>query len=373
MSDPHKIVLILGNGFDLDLGLKTSYKDFWESEYCPKDYPAPLIKHLNECWPDNKVAVKWYDLENELLNYYKLRLITHDYPDVVPSNLMEYIRNFDPYEYTCRAFTGIDPEMEELVSLEYGKYNKLPMWASIPFQEEFKKSQESRDKHALELIKERLCKYLSHITQVNQESDKVSFQVLAHLDEEAKKGSEVNVYTFNYTHVLLNGSKLDAAKVHYMHGRCADGNIIIGTRDDKDYSPSYDFLQKSFDPSFNPPAIVSNLQEADEVVIFGHSIGENDRQYFKAFFKQQTDFTNKHRKDITIFTKDSDSEHQIKRSLQSMTDGNLSSLFSLNNLQIIKTGELEEDKEKLLDFLVKHGKDELATREFIGRCMHSDS
>ncbi len=34
MSEPRKIVLILGNGFDLDLGLKTSYKDFWESEFC---------------------------------------------------------------------------------------------------------------------------------------------------------------------------------------------------------------------------------------------------------------------------------------------------------------------------------------------------
>ena len=71
MAEPRKIVLILGNGFDLDLGLKTSYKDFWESEFCPKDYPAPLIHHLNQRWPDNLDAVKWYDLENELLNYYK--------------------------------------------------------------------------------------------------------------------------------------------------------------------------------------------------------------------------------------------------------------------------------------------------------------
>lgn len=373
MSELRKIVLILGNGFDLDLGLKTSYKDFWESEYCPKDYPAPLIKHLNESWPDSIDAVKWYDMENELLNYYKLRRLTPDYPDVISSDLMEYVRNFNPYEYACRAYTGIDPEMEELVSLGYGKFNELPMWALIPLQEEFKKSQECRDKSALQLIKERLCKYLSSIYKVNQTSNNVSFQVLAYLDEEAKKGNLVNIYTFNYTPVLLNGSKPDAAIVHYMHGRCSEGKIIIGTRDDKEFSPSYDFLQKSFDPSFNPPAIVADLQEADEVVIFGHSIGENDWPYFKAFFKQQTDFTNKHRKDITIFTRDSVSELQIKRSLQSMTDGNLSTLFSLNDLQIIKTAEIVEDHEKFLHFLVKHGKGELVTREFIGKSMLSNS
>lgn len=28
-----KIIFVLGNGFDMDLGLKTSYKDFWESKY----------------------------------------------------------------------------------------------------------------------------------------------------------------------------------------------------------------------------------------------------------------------------------------------------------------------------------------------------
>ena len=68
---PKSIVLVLGNGFDLDLGLRTSYKDFWESDYCPKSYPAPLIKHLNEKWPDSLDKVKWYDLENELLEYFK--------------------------------------------------------------------------------------------------------------------------------------------------------------------------------------------------------------------------------------------------------------------------------------------------------------
>ena len=71
MSESRKIVLVLGNGFDLDLGLRTSYKDFWESEFCPKDYPAPLIKHMNERWDDALEAVRWYDLENELMNYYR--------------------------------------------------------------------------------------------------------------------------------------------------------------------------------------------------------------------------------------------------------------------------------------------------------------
>ncbi len=70
MNKDRKRVLIIGNGFDLCLGRKTSYKDFCQSEFCPKDYPSPLIKHLNDKWNDNLDAVKWYDLENELSYYY---------------------------------------------------------------------------------------------------------------------------------------------------------------------------------------------------------------------------------------------------------------------------------------------------------------
>ena len=80
MATNTKKILILGNGFDLDLGRKTLYKDFYESEFCPKDYPAPLIKHLNEKWTDNLESVKWYDLENEILNYYeKIKVAGENY------------------------------------------------------------------------------------------------------------------------------------------------------------------------------------------------------------------------------------------------------------------------------------------------------
>ena len=41
----------------------------------------------------------------------------------------------------------------------------------------------------------------------------------------------------------------------------------------------------------------------------------------------------------------------------------------LNNLQIIKTGAIKEDQRKLYDFLVKHGKGEMPTREFISRLL----
>ncbi len=354
MEEPRKIVLILGNGFDLDLGLKTSYKDFLESKYCPKDYPAPLIKHLNQCWPGKLDVVKWYDLENELLNYCNSRKDNPEYPDVISPELLEYVRSFNAYEYTCRSYSTIDEEMEELVGLGYGQFGKLKMWASIPFQEDFKQSQLWRDRRAFQLIKEGLCKYLNSVISQANNSESVALNVLLAANNAWESGDTLNIYTFNYTQLPVDYGDGFRDIVHYVHGNCTDGRIIVGTRDDDTINDNYDFLQKSFDPHYNPPALVANLLEADEVIIFGHSIGENDRQYFKAFFKQQTDYSHPKCKEITIFTRDEASVVQIKRSLQHMTDGNLSTLYGLNHIQIIKTANLAEDQHQLYDFLIKH-------------------
>lgn len=100
-----------------------------------------------------------------------------------------------------------------------------------------------------------------------------------------------------------------------------------------------------------PPKLVPQLLEATDVVFFGHSIGENDRQYFKSFFKQQTDNIKTNRINITIFTKDDGSELEIKRALQKMTDSNLSILFSQNNVKIIKTARIKEHPQAFLSFM----------------------
>lgn len=374
MADPRKIVLILGNGFDLDLGLKTSYKDFWESDFCPKDYPAPLIYHLNQCWPETKDAVKWYDLENELMEYYHGIANPSAIEDFITDEEKEFLRSFEPYKWDFGMYNDQVDIVETLVDkrviiVTNGVIHQL----YVPYKEDLFQSPVWRDRKALQLIKDGLCKYLNALKYGSESKDTTAYQVLHFLVKEGKEKSRVAIYTFNYTNVKHFVYSANDATINYMHGNCSDGKIIIGTRDDRAFVPNYDFFQKSFDPSFNPPALVADLQDADEVVIFGHSIGENDRQYFKAFFLQQTNFANTHRKDITIFTRDSASELQIKRSLENMTDWNLSTLFGLNNLHIIKTGDIEEDQEKLYNFLIKHGKGEHPTSEFIGKLQAKES
>lgn len=60
-------VFIIGNGFDLNLGLDTSYKDFIESSFFTRNLGEnglSLFNHLNEVSKSN-----WIDIEKELAIY----------------------------------------------------------------------------------------------------------------------------------------------------------------------------------------------------------------------------------------------------------------------------------------------------------------
>lgn len=355
MSEPRKIALILGNGFDLDLGLETSYKNFWESEFCPKDYPAPLIHHLNQRWRDDKDAVKWYDLENEFLNYYKSLPDPTKGQDIITEEERALLEKFTTYGHACGWYNNQLDLVASLIEKGVLSYDSnLLGRVGEHLKEDALQSPIWRDRKALQLIKDGLCDYLKTAQQKEPKQGSIAGKVLSAVGFDHHNGDFVNIYTFNYTQIHSNGWSFPSDHIHYIHGNCQSGKIIVGTGDSLDINEGYDFLQKSFDTNFAPPALVKDLAEADHVIIFGHSIGENDRQYFKAFFKHQTDYSQAKRKDITIFTRDESSEIEIKRALQRMTDGELSTLFGLNDFRIIHTAAPDKDYKKLEAFLLDH-------------------
>ena len=118
---------------------------------------------------------------------------------------------------------------------------------------------------------------------------------------------------------------------------------------------------------------MSALNKTDEVIIFGHSLGENDRQYFEQFFSQQASIDNLKKKDIFIFTRDDTSKVEIKRALKSLTGDRLSMLMSINQPAIIRTGNLKADQKLLYNFLVAHHTDEHYASEVIGKLLAKES
>ena len=81
-----KSVLIIGNGFDLDVGLKTRYVDFALSEYWPFKNAKLYVGCETLAYTLNKKASleKWFDVEEVLYEYARkgreINLSSMDYP-----------------------------------------------------------------------------------------------------------------------------------------------------------------------------------------------------------------------------------------------------------------------------------------------------
>lgn len=99
------------------------------------------------------------------------------------------------------------------------------------------------------------------------------------------------------------------------------------------------------------------MDEANEIVFWGHSINGMDFPYFNDFFlKQSQPSVGIKRKRITIFTYDGESEENIRQNFREKGI-NLRDLFSRNDLTIIETkllDEGDEHEEEKFDMFLSH-------------------
>ena len=309
-------VFIIGNGFDLDLGLPAKYSDFAKSNYWPKaskktsstiviarnttrivTLPDPLL--LEDYLEGKKNLDTWFDLENELLQYSRIG------------------------------------------NKSYGKES-----------EQFIK----KNNMYFTMLQDALCEYIisvqDNITQKNCTASKVLNSVI---DNDYFE----QIYSFNYTDLNNIAQALGIyKKINYihLHGMVEDKSIILGV-DDSELRPGYEQFHKSSSRYYRSHDIYNALTNAQEIVIFGLSFGNIDYSYFDRFFRSLSDgdsIPEESKKNITIFTKDDNSRLGIIGKLREMKIG-IQRLYAQSHFQIICTND-EKDKD-LIDNFIKRMSD----------------
>ena len=295
---PHS-VLILGNGFDLDLGIKTKYEQFAESEYWPfKDsnsfeedsLPFFLNKHKSQ-------VDTWFDLE-ELLACYA----TSESHDLPPKKIKQAIQDFITLSKALKEYL-------------------------IRQEEEFIERMNNSMGHA---------KTMSPAQRVLQ----------LFLKKQVR-----SIYTFNYTNTyrIANQLILNVQDIfNHVHGSTLEDNIILGAGDQRQIKDVFFEFYKSANPFYKSNNLVEDLNKADEVYIFGHSLGKNDHDYFSEFFKMASSKT-VHRPfapdkiKVRIFTFDGNSEIELKKQLMTLTEKHLTGLYAHCDFKILKTAKNYQD------------------------------
>jgi hypothetical protein len=259
-------ILIIGNGFDRDLGRDITFEEFYESELCPKNSGCPLCAFLN----DAHKSEFWYDLEKALSRYVDVNLdidrdINKDY-----EFYMKVIEGFEEYA-TSKSITTL----EDIRQTHGRQCQKVPL-AYLVF----------------ETI---LLHPLYHIFSFNY----TDIQGLAEV-----------VYENNRIEKQKRIALSD--KMEYIHGSLGNKDIIIGAKDSQT-APGLELMRKT--NRLRNTKIVDRLKTANQVVFFGHSLSEVDRCYFDAFFENIKNGISTCRS-VIIITRNEESELAIKNNLR---------------------------------------------------------
>lgn len=311
-----KQLIVLGNGFDLASGLKSTYYDFFDYIY-----GQPIVNNTNS----NNF---WYDI----FQNYKEDTI-EDWADIEEQILVQ-LKNIE-YLYNEKILIEGrgDSETSSLAESEH-KENNIPnnLYVTLEFLLPYfvkvrsEKTTQNILKKQLLILEDDFRKYLLSITKENADdriyykyymkskvlnkyiqlcnsseshnSDLVSKlenttifnhspqikkfdETLSEIYKE-KNSNENLVLTFNYTKVW------DVENVRNIHGDLDNGNIIFGIDYDKlnnnfkkapiEFSKSYRVLENGLISTFD---ISSDI---DIIKIYGHGLGKADYSYYQSIF-----------------------------------------------------------------------------------------
>lgn len=302
MINGPKNALVIGNGFDLNLGLETKFSNFANAkDYWPEKDGSKLSIYL-----DSKKSIeKWFDLEGALREY---------------------------ATGGKNSFETINAKNKEEMTADFAYFEKLRIGLMGYLAEEEKK----------EII-----------------GNSVAARVIKGVSENSNFES---VYTLNYTDLNGIARKLginNSGKIHYLHGSLANKDIIIGI-DDIRLNDEYKNWRKARSEYYKPHNIFADLDASKEVVFFGLSFGWIDYKYFKQFFAKvstpvEKPIQEKNRKFVTIFTYDENDRRSIMDFLERMKV-DLDFLYSQTNFEIIRTKD-NQDNKKVESFLARLRKD----------------
>lgn len=279
-----KTVVILGNGFDLDLGLKTSYRDFVMSQECKK------LRHGNR------------------------------------NNLLSMILD----KFYLQNWIDLEEELKELAQ----RLNAVVLPKHKDFKAEFLG------------ITKCLHDYLKGIQDSIKEDGLRQISCAAKLLElMCEYPSEFEIFNFNYTDLNVFARALgylnDRNDLHFrnVHGNLGSGSIIVGFEDNVQNLQNFHYMVKTFNNNYSTSHVRESLLKAHEVIIFGHSLGSTDYPYFSEFFasKSSSPQGSNVPVKITFVTADENSKLSILKQLKNMNSSRTNVLCDRNDITFITT------------------------------------
>jgi len=362
------VLLVVGNGFDLNIGLKTSYNDFIGSIklYKKRNEFRLTVDESSINFDDEIYNESYFDFEgnyfideeNEIIKVKKNYLIQelkglHEIDNWVDLEYMlgviakNNFRNIEQIIMDLKMKVNINPS--NFIKDEYDELKLL--------LKEYLKIQSKKlfsDLYPPMWDKDSILKMYNKYNQFN------SFKTLKELMD--TESIELTILNFNYTYSLIylmdfirtfkrmnissfiiENSNTEETEITVPHKHIfAHGNIrkeiVFGIDDKENVEKQYIFLHKSFDKLKTNTNVPKLLNDSAEIVFFGSSLGKTDESYFDDFFKNiciYNDKMEKRQKRLMFFYYKYDGYVDIFNRLIELTNHNTAKLKHNNNIQFI--------------------------------------
>lgn len=272
-------LLIVGNGFDLSMGFKTSYGDFMKSSYFPHEETSSLCSYLHNQYEEN---MGWIDIENELSKYSQL------------------LSRFELTPKTGKIELGAESFREE--------YEELKTSLKFYLQEETKRS-------------------------FGPSPETPAKRVIDQLPAGSK------IISFNYTSIIERMTRdwfcaLKSNLLH-IHGSLApNDDIVFGVEDSAKLPKEHVFLYKAHSRHLKVQEFSDWLNSAERIIFYGYSLGDTDHQYFEKFFRKLCSDDRTYT-ELVFYYYDQSSYDNLIWQLQMLTNHKLTQLQILNKIEFI--------------------------------------
>jgi len=267
------ILYLIGNGFDVNLGMHTSYADFYEY-YISKPSPSTNINALKENIDQYKETNKWSDLEKGL-GLYTTKLNT-------VSDLRE-------------VYFDINDELKSYLKNQISTV-ALP---DIKLAEKLKKDLANPGRYFAQRQQREINNFISPSSSTNDAINIITFNYTDTIEKILEVGNR-NI-SLELSRKNSNVYKRVLHTINHIHGTLDDSELIMGVNDISQISKEefrnddqvLDMLVKPTTTlnrgDLMDDNCISLISSADLICIFGLSLGETDNKWWEAIAQHMKD------------------------------------------------------------------------------------
>jgi len=375
-------ILILGNGFDLAMGRKTSYNDFLE--FAEKLFAEKEIQ-LEDFLYSNQIDIEKYrnNLYIQFINENKFKLGDNwSNLEIMISQLAEAIDffrlNSDKLYYeNGELYPKYAGTFHKMMNEEGNSASKIFI-GTIMFKLYYSSGWDKLERELaiselnnlfinhLDLLTELLEIYLSYRDYIDFEVEQIipSETALDAID----RISEANMISFNYTHTPNEFYKIPIEKSHFIHGEIdlkrrkhKINTMVFGIEDkgnevNSDLIPYQKYYQRIVKETGGKYEAFFKISREDlfgglnekNIIVFGHSVDPLDKEIFQNCFSLTSHYSYNYRFIFTYYN-ESAKRSIIKNLAIILGKDKLVELTGNRNVVFIKSDDINGMREVLLD------------------------